>query len=656
MHKAIKLIIVILLAFHSLADAQKNYYLKTGHQQIDALLEKTIVLEYRNPKTALKCIDSALNIARNQKPLMDTFPLYFEKGYHYYMVSNYSEAIKIYDKCLSHFKEEKDAFSISLCYLRIAYANARINNSEIAYKQAIDAIKYFESVNDSIYIALSNNILGVIFRMQRDFEKSDEYFNKILSYKSDNMINIIGRAYENLGVNYCIKGDFSQALLYFNEYEKLCRKNNDSLGLSVAYNEIGGVYYEIYNIEMALEYHKKNLELIQNWNNSEDLAICYSNLGNCYLDLKDYEKALQYYNESFAISQEINYLDNLYHLYWNLALVYKRTGDLEMAYQMLRKRNKMSDELFDKNLSKQIEELHTKYEVEKHEENIAFLEKENEFKDFKNKQKNIIIYISLALIVVIIVMFFFVYKNYKQKQKTLNLLAEQELEKSKQKLVDVIKNHEIEIVETALLSQNKERKRIAVDIHDRLGILLATIKLHFDSLNSLFAGKPTELKKFNTVNTLIDQACSDLRTIAHDIDSGNLSKFGLLHALGDLTKTIESAKKIRFEVQDYGFDKKIKNTAEIEIYRIIQELTTNIIKHANATEVIIQFTRHEKNLNILIEDDGIGFEPTKAMNKGMGLKNLYSRIDKLNGTLNIDSNLGKGTTIIIELTNVFKND
>lgn len=652
--------ILILCAFQFLVStvtlAQKNYNLKTGDPGIDEVLSKCEYYEYRNPKKALLLIDSALTLARNSTEIQDTIPLYFEKGYHEYMVSNYSASLKIYNECSIVFREKEKDFLAGLAQLRSAFSNARINNQEEAYKQAMNALHYFESVNDTFHVATSHSILGVVFRMQRDFEKSDEYFYKIIKLKSKSFDKPKARAYENLGINYCIKGEFNKALSYLEKYKQICLQNNDSIWLFVAYFEIGNVYLETKDIDSALYFYFQAEEIALNIEDKENLAICYNSIGICYKKNGDYNKAIKYYNKSLEISEEINYLDNLKPLYKNLANVYKRVGNTEMAYQMIRNRLKVSERLFDENLAKQIEELHTKYEVEKIEQVNADLKKDNELKDLRNKQKNIILFASIAIVIILIVLVILIYVFYRQKQANAKLKADQEIEKSKQKLIDVMKDHEIEIVETALLSQNKERKRIAKDIHDRLGVLLATIKLHFDSLNSLFSDKPKEIKKFNTVNELIDTACKDLRNIAHDIDSGNLSKFGLMHALGDLTKTIESAKKIRFDIQDFGLDKKLKNAAEIEIYRIIQELTANIIKHSNAKEVVLQFTRHENDLNILVEDDGVGFDPQKMINKGMGLKNLYSRIDKFNGSLNIDSDKGQGTTIIIDLQNVFKND
>ena len=123
----------------------------------------------------------------------------------------------------------------------------------------------------------------------------------------------------------------------------------------------------------------------------------------------------------------------------------------------------------------------------------------------------------------------------------------------------------------------------------------------------------------------------------------------MIPALEKLTEKISIPGKLELQFIPYGFSQRLDNQLEIAIFRTIQELSTNIIKHSQASEATVQLTHHEDCINIIIEDDGGGFAPEKVTSDGMGLDSIKKKITQLNGTLEVDSTPGKGTTIIIDL-------
>jgi signal transduction histidine kinase len=129
-----------------------------------------------------------------------------------------------------------------------------------------------------------------------------------------------------------------------------------------------------------------------------------------------------------------------------------------------------------------------------------------------------------------------------------------------------------------------------------------------------------------------------------------MAKEGLLPAIYSLAKNASAHGKLKIEVQDFGVTHNFDTTTEVTIFRIIQELVTNIIKHSQAAEANISLTQHKMILSIIVEDKGVGFNPQlNDTKKGMGLSSIEKRIEHLNGSLEIDSTPGKGTTVIIEL-------
>ncbi|AUC17776.1 sensor histidine kinase, partial [Polaribacter reichenbachii] len=207
-------------------------------------------------------------------------------------------------------------------------------------------------------------------------------------------------------------------------------------------------------------------------------------------------------------------------------------------------------------------------------------------------------------------------KNSKRKRK----LAEQQKELETIKNLTLLKEQEITTINAMVDGQEKERKRIAEDLHDNLGSVLATLKLHFENLKINREKKKIDQKElFNKTENLIDEAYLKVRRIAHAKNAGVIANQGLLLAVQMMAEKISSADKIQIEVIHFGLDKRLENTLEITLFRIIQELVTNIIKHADAKNATINISLYDKNLNIIIEDDGKGFDIKKVnLNNGMG--------------------------------------
>jgi two-component system sensor histidine kinase DegS len=175
---------------------------------------------------------------------------------------------------------------------------------------------------------------------------------------------------------------------------------------------------------------------------------------------------------------------------------------------------------------------------------------------------------------------------------------------------------------------------------------MATVKIHF---NDLKEKQTPEL--YTKTNELIDEAYNKVRTVAHAKNSGVIAKQGLLKAINEMADKVSASNKIMIHVVDHGLENRLENSLELTLFRITQELITNIIKHAEATEATIHITNHEDSLNLMVEDNGKGFNPSQITktNKGMGISSIDKRVEYLNGTMTIESDENQGTTIIIDI-------
>jgi signal transduction histidine kinase len=161
---------------------------------------------------------------------------------------------------------------------------------------------------------------------------------------------------------------------------------------------------------------------------------------------------------------------------------------------------------------------------------------------------------------------------------------------------------------------------------------------------------PENMVVFERSLDMIDTSIRELRRVAHNMMPEMLTKFGLDEALKEYCNAINTTKQLAVKYQSVGMETRIANPIEIIIYRIVQELLNNTMKHASATEVFVQLIRQENRLNIVVEDNGKGFDTSIVKEgKGAGLVSIQSRVDYLKGQLDIHSGEGKGTLVNIEL-------
>ncbi|WP_299684211.1 sensor histidine kinase [uncultured Dokdonia sp.] len=263
----------------------------------------------------------------------------------------------------------------------------------------------------------------------------------------------------------------------------------------------------------------------------------------------------------------------------------------------------------------------------------------------KKRNQNIALSLGGSLAAVSIIAFL-VYRNTKRKQR----IAEQDRELQIQKTEKVLKEKELETINAMVSGQEKERLRLASELHDNLGSTLATVRMQVENLERNLDKVDDPKALLQKTNALVNEAYTKVRSISHERNSGVLAKDGLLPAIKKLARTVSSNNNLQVDVQDFGLENRIANELEITIFRIIQELVTNIIKHANASEANISLTQHDNELNIMVEDNGKGFKARTLQEKdGMGLGSIERRIEHLEGTMEVDSAIGRGTSVSIDI-------
>lgn len=495
------------------------------------------------------------------------------------------------------------------------------------------------------------------------------YYNKALdiSQKIKNY-NIISKTYSNIARLYRKEKDNKSAILFYHKSIAIGKKAKRNL--CTVYNNMG-VLYEEKNRDSAIYYHAESLKLAKKDSIKKYELRSYVNLGNLYLeDPNTYDaayKILTDRKEKAKKSQDIRflyyinfYLGNYYQktgkldkaeIHYNLALdseaskkfsdqqiivlkqisnFYEELGDYKKANIFQKQYHYLKDSIYSIEKNNAFNKIRTQHKVAKKDNEITLLTKEKEIEGAKNKS------VILISIIILTILLFFTYllKNRIKMQKVLR-------EKEHKSFLQEIKTKKaLSLIE----GQDKERKRLSEELHDGLGGQLSGIKSMMQAITDT-----NFIDKKKTIDKHLASSIKTLRSISHDLSGNFIQKKDFDILIQQLVSRVFISQKIETEVSIFPAQKlnELPEHYKLNIYRIIQESTQNIIKHANATYVSISVLL-DTEISILIQDNGVGFDTAKKQN-GIGLQNIKDRLQSINGTLYIDSQLKKGTTININI-------
>jgi two-component system, NarL family, sensor kinase len=423
------------------------------------------------------------------------------------------------------------------------------------------------------------------------------------------------------------------ASVYFSEKYDFSRKQN-------FYLLKAGTFQNINQFDSAVFYFQKSHEngkkIGSRWYMTEPLM----QIGYIYLQQKKYNQAEQYVKMGLEIAETDSILVFMKEGYGTLSDIYAATGKYKEAFELLGKYNDIKDSLQSEERKKFTLDLEKKYELERHASQIKELEADKLIKELTIREKILIIQTLAGILLTLLIVGFLLLRNYRQKQK----LQEQQIQKLEaEKLLSA--------TEAVLKGEEQERSRLAKDLHDGLGGLLSGIKYSFQNMKGNLILTPDNAQVFERSLHMLDSSIQEMRRVAHNLMPETLFKFGLDTALKDFCSDINSGGVLQVNYQSFGMENFIPDqTVSISVYRVIQELVNNIIKHAEAGFVLVQITRSENMLLIDVEDNGKGFDAEMTKNRsGMRWKNIRSRIEYLQGTIDLKSQPGNGASIHIEI-------
>ncbi|QEE51107.1 sensor histidine kinase [Flavobacterium alkalisoli] len=517
-----------------------------------------------------------------------------------------------------------------------------INRPTIALSDYLKSKKLYIEI-DSLDKAMEINLDIAFLICSQEFNKTDysKYIIEYLEYakKSKDPVKL-SRGYGYYAMLKAKKNQADESKDFYNKALKYALEGNDKELESGIYNNLALLYNESLNKpDSALYYLKKDLKYQTEQKNYPALLENYCNQSSSYKHKKKYFESIKYLKKADSLPLEYS-LPAKQYIYEEYYKNYDSLKDYKNAYKyaLLAKKFADSANVIEQNIA--INDIQTKYQTREK-------ELENEVLKGKVKTNKALVYIVVGLLIASLIIGFLIVKNARRREH----ISKQEKLIEQQKLEKALKEYELSSIDLMLEGQEKERQRIANDLHDNLGSMLATLKINFEHLrlrkNEL---REEENKLYDRTDELIEEAYQKVRRLAHAKNAGVFANEGLIPTIRKMAEKISIPGKLSIEIMAVGFNKRLENTIEIAIFRMVQELSTNIIKHSQATEASIQLTNHDENINIIIEDNGVGFPPAKThTSDGMGLNTIRKKVEQLGGTFTIDSTPGKGTTIIIDL-------
>lgn len=362
-----------------------------------------------------------------------------------------------------------------------------------------------------------------------------------------------------------------------------------------------------------------------------------------YLD-KNYKMALFFLKKAEKSTARANLAlrHQILRRLWN---TYEALDSVEIALQYANQSVLTGDSLLAQEREASLHRLAIQFDAQEKREEIGKLMMEKGEAEAESEQQRLgLAALGVALAAVLLALFFIV-RDYNHRMRVNKVIAAQTEEINKQKISGLENNLKIETMQSMLAGQESERQRVAQDLHDSVGGLLAAVKIQLETMT---AKKPERAldEDWKKIRGLLDDTVSETRHIARNMQPSALLEFGLVTALRDLTNRVRGEQLPHISFQYFGEFADIDRDIALNCYRIIQELLQNSLKHAEAKEIMVQITRTDNQIALLVEDDGKGFDP-KNTKKGMGTDNLARRAQFLKGDLSVQTAPGQGTSTLI---------
>lgn len=511
------------------------------------------------------------------------------------------------------------------------------------FPEALDCVlKVFEineKSGDTLLMVESLSTLGFLHNNIENYSEALDWQRKALetlgNIKNDTRRGII---FGRIGVIYDEIGNFDSALYYNNLAIEYFKKNNDEIYLAQWLSNIANTNIKMGNFGQAenLLLEALNLDITD-----DRRPNMLNNLAKVYIETKRFSLAEKALDSSFYLASRLHLKDIESENWYRKYELQKARGSINDALDAYIRYASLKDSIFNEKKTEQVAQMLVRYETESKEKALllekaetARLEKERVQAQLSaNRTQQWIRGITLSAFLLIISILFLLLRTKRKAQTETKLAIVQEQKKSLVALIN---------------AQEDERKRVAKDLHDGIGQQISAISLNFQVLvRKLIKEYPELNEEMEKIKHLILDTSHEIRAVSHQMMPRALTHFGLVDALEDMIDTNFKNSNIVCRFNHQNMRERLAQEIEIGLYRVTQELVSNIIKHSQAKVADIQLYRTNSTCVLCVSDDGIGMVPNTTT--GIGITNITSRVNSLKGDLKVNSNPGTGTEVTIKI-------
>lgn len=629
MYKPYFYIIIFLLSFEAIA--------QKATIAIQKLMDQSYSLEQNQPEKSLQLYQKTYQLSLKTNYKEGAYKSLLYSGIVYSDNGKYDSAIHYYNQTIRYCSKEKISIGIAKGYANIANAYQFKGDYSKAAKYYLGSIKLFEKTKDSAIISQSYQNLSALYDNINNGKLELLYLKKAIHYSDKTKKEQLGLLYGDVGLTLLNQNKTKEAFVYFKKTENLSKMDKSERLLFFTKRNFGEYYKKTKNYLKAISYYEAALALSESQKDAFQKADLHNTLSELYLEIKNFNKSLYYSFLTLELAKEINAKEFLFRSQKRISTIYNEMGQSEKAYKYLLLSSNLKDILLNENQTKQMSLLQTRFETEKKDKSIAeqqIVLKKQELDLIKSQKEKQMYFIASVFL---ILFSFGVWYFFRQRQKIKN-----------KEIIALQQQQEIAKLEALIDGEEKERRRIAQELHDGLNGDLSAIKYRLSTLEDAGLSK-IDAENLTKVINMIDESCAQVRSISHNLMPSSILEYGLIETIREYCIKINTSDTFKIDFQFFGNYFALSKKTETVIYRIIQELVTNILKHSKATEALIQFNYREDELFITVEDNGIGFDKN-AVSTGIGCKNIKTRIDFLNAQLDVESSsAGTSYTISIDL-------
>lgn len=651
------------------------------------------------PKTLIS-FEKSLELARSINDRILVGDIYNSISNAYGQVHNDKMVDEYMLKALKEYQQQNSESDIAMVYANMGSNSSRRGNYTKAIEYFLKSLAIRERLHNDKGIGSAAFNITIPYKFLKRYDEALKYnqlaIEKLTLVKNEGML---ASAYAVKGSIFRSLKNYDEAFLYINKALPLFEKYKNTAGIRNCYDNIGLLYVEKKDLKNALKYFLMSKQISVDMDDPRGIVSADVNVAQTALDLQDLKKTALTLSEAEPLARKYSFKEDLAELYkirLQYAIAMNEQGNANNSFNNYLS---LKDSLSSKDVNEQISEMQTRYDTEKKDNQITLLNKEkhinllqlknqnltiqqkqsqiaqkdqvllinqleikNQHQEMANqlldneqkaqnikalkkqsriqelelvnqglklKERNIFITAFGILMVAGLVVAYAYYNRYKIKQET-RLQAE------------IHKQQEIE-TRSLFEGEQNERIRIARDLHDSIGQMLSVIKMNVSNV--------PESSTTATTLELVDRTITEVRNISHNLIPEELN-FGLFTALEDMCDKINQSNNTQVsinipdEIRAHQFEK----TNELSIYRIVQEVLNNMVKHAQASQINLEVTQQEHNLTIGIKDNGNGFDTSQIKkSKGLGWKNIAARVNMLDGKMKVRSEQLTGTQIEITI-------